>query len=240
MDRATKRAFKDQLFEQFERVGQALSSARRLELLDLLAQGERSVEALARETGMSVSNTSRHLQILRDARLVVVRRDGVYIFYRLAEDRVFLAWQALRDLAEARLTEIGEIVRTFVRDRDALERVSVAELRERLASGTVVVLDVRPAIEYRAGHIAGAHSIPLAELEARLREIPEGQEVIAYCRGPFCIFADEAVTLLSARGYQARRLGIGFPDWQALGLPVERTAGADEADHRRRDLTGMA
>jgi len=225
MDSESRRAFKDQLFGQFERVGHALGSARRLEILDLLAQGERSVESLAHETGMSVSNTSRHLQILRDARLVDVRREKLYIFYRIADDRVFLACQALRKLAEARLTEIGGIVAAFLRDRDSLERVDAAGLMDRLKAGNVVVLDVRPAIEYHAGHIAGARSIPLAELEVRLREIPKGREVIAYCRGPFCVFADEAVALLNGRGYRARRFELGFPDWQALGLPVEKVAG---------------
>ena len=225
MDDSTKREFKDQLYEQFERVAQALASARRLELLDLLAQREWSVEALAAETGMSVANTSRHLQILRAAQVVEVRREGSYLFYRLADERVFRVCQALRELAEVRLAEIDRIVQTFLKDRNALDGVSVAELRRRLKDGGVVVLDVRPEGEYRAGHIAGARSVPLAELEARLREIPKDQEVVAYCRGPYCVFADEAVALLRARGYRARRFELGFPDWKARGLPVERVSG---------------
>jgi rhodanese-related sulfurtransferase len=225
MDDSTKREFKDQLYEQFERAAQALSSARRLELLDLLAQGEWSVEALAAETGMSVANTSRHLQILRAAQVVEVRRGGSYLFYRLADERVFRVCQALRELAEGRLAEIDRIVQTFLKDRNALDGVSVAELRRRLKDGGVVVLDVRPGGEYRAGHIAGARSVPLAELEARLREIPKDQEVVAYCRGPYCVFADEAVALLRAHGYRARRFELGFPDWKARGLPVEGVSG---------------
>jgi rhodanese-related sulfurtransferase/DNA-binding transcriptional ArsR family regulator len=220
MDDSTKREFKDRLYEQFERAAQALSSARRLELLDLLAQREWSVEALAAETGMSVANTSRHLQILRAAQVVEVRREGSYLFYRLADERVFRVCQALRELAEVRLAEIDRIVQTFLKDRNALDGVSVAELRRRLKDGGVV-LDVRPGGEYRAGHIAGARSVPLAELEARLREIPKDQEVVAYCRGPYCVFADEAVALLRARGYRARRFELGFPDYKARGLPVE-------------------
>jgi rhodanese-related sulfurtransferase/DNA-binding transcriptional ArsR family regulator len=225
MDDSTKREFKDRLYEQFERAAQALSSARRLELLDLLAQGEWSVEALAAETGMSVANTSRHLQILRAAQVVEVRREGSYIIYQLADERVFRVCQALRELAEARLAEIDRIVQTFLKDRNALDGVGVAELRRRLKDGGVVVLDVRPEGEYRAGHIAGARSVPLAELEARLREIPKDQEVVAYCRGPYCVFADEAVALLRAYGYRARRFELGFPDWKARGLPVEAATG---------------
>jgi rhodanese-related sulfurtransferase len=225
MDDRAKRQFKDQLYEQFERVGQALASARRLELLELLAQGERSVEALAVETAMSVANTSRHLQVLRGAQMVEVRRDGSYVFYRLADARVFRVWQALRELAEVRISEIDRLVQMFLKDRDALESLGVAELRKRLEDGGVVVLDVRPAVDYRSGHIAGARSIPLAELKARLRDLPKDQEVVAYCRGPYCVFADEAVALLRSHGYRARRLDLGFPDWKAQGLPVELASG---------------
>jgi rhodanese-related sulfurtransferase len=221
MDESTKREFKDKIYEQFERVAQALASARRLELLDLLAQGERSVEALATETSMSVANTSRHLHILRAAQVVEVRRDGSYNYYRLGDERVSRVWQALRELAEARLAEIDWIVHTFLKDRDTLDRVDVAELRRRLKDSSVTVLDVRPEVEYRAGHIAGARSVPMPELLARLREIPKDQEVVAYCRGPYCVFADEAVGLLRAHGYRARRFELGFPGWKAQGLPVE-------------------
>jgi len=215
------RAFKDQLFEQFARVGRALANPHRLELIDLLAQGERSVEDLAREAAMSVANTSRHLQELRAARLVEVRREGLYGYYRLADDGVFEVWRAMRDLGEARLAEIDRLVGTYLTDRESLEAVCAEELLVKTRKGDVVVLDVRPEQEYRAGHIPGARSVPLEKLEAYLEEIPKDQEVVAYCRGPYCVFSDEAVALLRSRGYQARRLAEGLPDWQAAGMPVE-------------------
>lgn len=225
MDKQDKRAFKNQLYEQFARIGKALSSAHRLELLDVLAQGERSVEELAQETGMSVANASQHLHILRAAQLVEVRREGVYIYYRLADERVFSVWQAMRNLGEARIAEIDRVVRTFLQDRELFQPVDAVELLRRLVDSDVVILDVRPVEEYRAGHIPGARSVPVAELETRLHEIPKDREVVAYCRGPYCVFADEAVALLRARGYQARRLEQGLPDWRALGLPVECVTG---------------
>lgn len=227
MDAKLKRTFKNQLYEQFARLGKALAHGRRLELLDLLAQGERSVEELAREMAMSVASASQHLQVLRAAQLVEVRREGLYAHYRLADERVFRLWQALRDLGEERLAEIDRVVQTFLRDRQILEAISVQELRQRLQEGSAVVLDVRPEGEYRAGHIPGARSIPIAELQARLREIPKSREIVAYCRGPYCVFADEAVALLRAKGYRVRRFEQGFPDWRALGLPVEK--GVEEA-----------
>ncbi len=215
------RLFKDQLFEQFARIGKALANPHRLELVDLLAQGERSVEDLARESGMSVANTSRHLQELRAARLVEVRREGLYGYYRLADERVFGVWRAMRELGEARLAEIDRLVETYLTNRVALEAVCSEELLAKMRESGVVVLDVRPEEEYRAGHIPGAHSVPLERLEAYLEEIPEDQEVVAYCRGPYCVFSDEAVKHLEARGYRATRLAEGFPEWRAAGLPVE-------------------
>lgn len=223
MNSKTKRTFKNELYEQFARLGKALAHGRRLELLDLLSQGEHSVEELARETAMSVASASQHLQVLRAARLVEVRREGLYARYRLADERVFCLWQALRDLGEERLAEIGRVVQTFLQDRQALEAIGIQELRQRLEEGSAVVLDVRPQAEYRAGHIPGARSIPVAELKARLREIPKNREIVAYCRGPYCVFADEAVALLRAKGYRVRRFEQGLPDWRALGLPVEES-----------------
>lgn len=214
-------AFKDELFEQFARIGKALANPHRLELLDLLAQGERTVEDLAQQTRMSVANTSRHLQELRSARLVEVRREGLYGHYRLADERVFAAWRAIRELGEARLAEIDRLVRTYLKDRESLEPVRAEELLERMREGDVLVLDVRPEEEYRAGHIPGARSVPVERLEARLGQIPRDAEVVAYCRGPYCVFADEAVALLRSKGYRARRLVEGLPDWRAAGLPVE-------------------
>jgi rhodanese-related sulfurtransferase len=215
------RLFKDKLFEQFARVGKALANPHRLELLDLLGQGERTVEDLAREAGMSVANTSRHLQELRAARLVEVRREGLYGYYRLADELVFAAWRAIRDLGEARLAEIDRLVGTYLTDRDALEAVCAEELFAKMREEGVVVLDVRPEEEYRFGHIPGARSVPVERLEAYLEKIPRDREVVAYCRGPYCVFSDEAVALLRSRGYRARRLRQGFPDWRAAGLPVE-------------------
>ncbi|MGH2557941.1 MAG: ArsR/SmtB family transcription factor, partial [Thermomicrobiales bacterium] len=194
------REFKDRLYEQFALIGKAVANPHRLELLDLLAQGERHVEDLAREAALSIANASQHLQALRRAHLVEVRREGPYAFYRLADERVFQLWQALREIGEARLAEVDRIVQTYLGDRGGLEPVDAATLLRRLHDEDVVVLDVRPAEEYRAGHIPGAHSIPVAELARRLDELPPGHEVIAYCRGPYCVFSDEAVALLRAHG----------------------------------------
>lgn len=219
---ADKRLFKDELFEQFARIGKALSNGRRLEVLELLAQAERSVEDLAVETGQSVANTSQHLQVLRQAQLVDSRRDGNYIRYRLADATVLRLWLAMRSVAEARLAEIGRLVEAFLKDRRGVEPMTCTELQQRIREGSAVVIDVRPAEEYAAGHIAGARSIPLAEVRTRMKEIPKRQLVVAYCRGPYCIFADQALELLRTSGYRALRLDTGFPDWKAKGLPVER------------------
>jgi rhodanese-related sulfurtransferase len=216
------RDFKDQLFEQFARIGKALANPHRLELLDLLAQGERTVESLAQETNMSVASTSRHLQVLHGAQLVKVRREGLYAYYQLADERVFAVWQSLRDFAGVRLAELERVVQTFLDDRAALEAIDATELLTRLQDESVIVLDVRPEEEYRAGHIPGAHSVPLERLEAYLEHIPTDREVVAYCRGPYCVFSDEAVAFLHSRGYRARRLNQGLPDWRAAGMPVER------------------
>jgi len=225
MNKQDKRAFKNQLYEQFARIGKALSSAHRLELLEVLAQGEYSVEAVARETEMSIANASQHLQVLRAARLVEVRREGVYIYYRLADEQVFTLWQTMRKVGEARIAEIDRIVDTYLHDRNQLQPIGAAELLQRLVEDTIILLDVRPVEEYVAGHLPDALSIPVAELEARLLELPQDREIVAYCRGPYCVFADEAVTLLRTNGYSARRLEQGLPDWRALGLPVESGKG---------------
>jgi rhodanese-related sulfurtransferase/DNA-binding transcriptional ArsR family regulator len=221
MNAATHREFKDRLFGQFARVGKALASPKRLEIVDLLAQGERTVEEIARETDMSIASASQHLQALKAARMVEARREGLYAHYRLADEDVFRTWQAIRALGESRLAEVDRVVETYLADRDALEAVDVMELMERLSDGSVVVLDVRPEEEYRAGHIPGAHSVPVEKLEAYLEKIPKNREVVAYCRGPYCVFSDEAVALLSSRGYRAKRLAEGLPDWRAAGMPVE-------------------
>jgi rhodanese-related sulfurtransferase len=188
----------------------------------VLAQGDRTVEALAKASGLSMANASRHLQILRDARLVEATREGVFIRYRLAGPEVFDLTRSVRTLAERRMTEVEHITRAYHTGREGLEAVSSADLLQRVRSGTVIVLDVRPEEEYKAGHIAGAVSVPLERLGAHLRRLPKGKEVVAYCRGPYCVLADRAVELLRARGRRARRLVDGFPEWQAAGLPVKR------------------
>ena len=221
MNTAAHREFKDRLFEQFARIGKALASPKRLEILDLLAQGERTVEEIARETAMPVANASQHLQVLKGARLVESRREGLYAYYRLAGEEVFEVWRAVRGLGESRLAEIDWVVEIYLKDRDALEAVGAIALMERLSDGSVVVLDVRPEEEYRAGHIPGALSVPVDALEAALQTLPKDREIVAYCRGRYCVFSDEAVKLLEARGYRARRLMEGFPEWRAAGLPVE-------------------
>ena len=221
MDTPTKRTFKDRLYEQFARIGKALANGHRLELLEVLAQGEHSVETLAHETGLSVANASQHLQVLRAAHLVEVRRAGVSMYYRLADESVFRMWQALRTVGEAQLAEIDRVVQTFLQDRTGLQAIDAHELLKLLSDDQIILLDVRPAEEYEASHLPQARSIPVTELEARLAELPADKEIVAYCRGPYCVFADEAVALLRARGYQARRLAEGLPDWRALGLPIE-------------------
>jgi len=225
MNIATKRQFKDRLFEQFARIGKALSSGRRLELLELLAQRERTVEDLAAETAMSVANCSQHLQILRSAQLVDVRRDGLYARYRLADERVLSLWLSFRQLGEARLAEVSRVIDSYLTDRQTLHAITNEDLVARLKRREVVVLDVRPEEEFVAGHIAGALSIPSNELEQRLKELSKRDTVVAYCRGPYCVFADEAVALLRRRGYRALRLATGFPEWKIQGFPVQSAAG---------------
>lgn len=214
------REFKDRLYATFARVGKAVGNPRRLELLDLLAQGERTVEALASETAMSIANTSQHLQALRQGGLVASRKAGLFVHYRVADPTVVELSRALRTVAEHQLADLERAVRSYFGERSAADAVSMQELSERLSAGQVVVLDTRPAHEYSEGHIAGAVSFPVDELGARLRELPRTKEYVAYCRGPYCVYADHAVKLLRARGRKARRLSDGFPEWRSAGLPV--------------------
>jgi len=222
MERHEKRRFKGLLYEQFARIGKALANPHRLELLDVLAQGERTVEVLAEETGMPLANASQHLQILRAARLVETRRAGVSIYYRLASEAVSVLWLSLRHVGQEHLAEVDQLVSTFLQDRATFRPVTVDELREAMRDERVILLDVRPQAEYQAGHLPQARSIPVTELEVRLSELPKEREIVAYCRGPYCVFADEAVSLLRAHGYTARRLEEGVPEWRHLGLPVMR------------------
>jgi rhodanese-related sulfurtransferase len=218
------RAAKTALFDAFARAAKALASGRRIELLDVLANGERTVEALAGEVGLSVANASQHLQILRQAGLVSSRREGTSIHYRLAGPEVFELWRTLRTLAASRLAEVERLAAAYLGERDELEPVTREELARRLQDGDdLVVLDVRPAAEYAAGHLPGAVSIPFGELRRRLAELPGNREVVAYCRGPYCAFAHEAVGLLRDEGFAARRLEDGLPEWQAAGLAVTGT-----------------
>lgn len=214
------REAKDVIYEQQARLGRALASPRRLELLDLLAQGEKSVEELAHGAAMGVTNTSNHLQVLRQAQLVASRRAGTRVLYRLAAETVMRLVVDLRDVATERLAEVDRVVRDYFVARDALETVSREELLARAESGDVVVLDVRPRDEYLQGHIPGALSVPLGELEARLRTLRKRSDIVAYCRGPYCVLAPQAVEVLRSSGYRARRLQDGMPEWRLAGLPV--------------------
>jgi rhodanese-related sulfurtransferase/DNA-binding transcriptional ArsR family regulator len=216
--------FKHELFTQFARIGKALSHANRLEMLEFLAQGGHSVEALAKACGLTVANTSQHLQQLRQARLVIARKQGQHVYYRLAGDEVVELITMLRTLAERQLAEVERLVNAYLTVKDNLEPVPATELMQRVRSGLVTVLDVRPTEEFVAGHVPGAINLPLKQLESYLHQLPIDQEIVAYCRGPYCILAFEAVAKLREKGFKARRLQDGFPEWKVAGLPVETTS----------------
>ena len=213
--------FKQQLFEQFARVAKALGNANRLELLEFLAQGERSVESLAKVSGLSVANTSQHLQQLRQAGLVLARKDGQHVIYRLSGDDVIKVLSCLRRVAEGHLADVSQLIDSYLTVKDSLEPLPANELISRARDWLVTVLDVRPPEEFEAGHLPGAINIPLNQLEERLKQLSRDSEVVAYCRGPYCVLAFEAVARLRELGYQARRLENGFPEWKQAGLPVE-------------------
>jgi rhodanese-related sulfurtransferase/DNA-binding transcriptional ArsR family regulator len=216
------RALKIELFDQFARVAQAVASGRRVEIVDVLANGERTVEELSRQVAMSVANTSQHLQVLKEAGLVAATRDGTRVRYRLASSVVYEFWVALRSLAAERLPGVRGLVEAYLGSREGLEPINGDQLLGRIKAGEpLVVVDVRPAEEYQVAHVAGAVSIPLAELEHRLSELPRDREVVAYCRGPYCAFAPEAVRTLHEHGYSARQLTEGLPEWVAAGRGVE-------------------
>jgi len=226
------RDFKDAVFDQFARIAAAFASPKRIELIDLLAQGERHVEALAGEANLTVANTSQHLQTLKAASLVATRKTGLQVFYRLADPMVLEGYRAVQQLAKARLAEMGRLVNDYFSNADGLEPVESAELLRRARSRDVVVIDVRPPEEYAAGHIAGALSIPLGLLQQRLRTLPRNKRIVAYCRGPYCVLAAEAVRRLRARGRKAVRLKDGFPEWRDAGLPVG--AGPEPSGSHKR------
>ena len=217
------RDMKDGVYGQFARIGKAVSAPKRIELLELLCQGPRTVEALADQAALSVANASQHLQILRGARLVEAQKQGLFVEYRLADEGVLKFLHAMRELADARFSEIGDITDAYLKARGALERVSGEELMQRVRKGEVTVLDVRPTQEYRAGHIPGARSVPVAELKRRLTELPKNREIVAYCRGPQCVMAIEAVELLRKRGFRASRMEQGVMDWRARGWRIEKS-----------------
>ena len=217
----SNRAFKDSLYAEFAVLGKALANPHRLELLDLLAQSERSVEELAKEAALSLANASAHLQVLRQARLVEAEKRGLNVVYRLSAPEVFQLWRTLRDVGSARLAEIDRLVESYFTDRDELEAVDKEELLRLLKDEGVIVIDVRPEVEYEQGHISSARSFPLQDLERRLAELPRDIEIVAYCRGPYCVYSDEAVRLLHEHGFKARRLSEGFPEWRAAGYPIE-------------------
>jgi rhodanese-related sulfurtransferase len=224
-----KRAFKDALYQQFARIGAAVSSPKRLEILDLLCQGEKSVEVLAEQAALTIGNASAHLKALKAARLVETRREGQFIFYRVADPAVCEFWLALRGLGEKRLAEVRDVAREYFTDRDQLSPLDKRQLLARARKGDVILVDVRPEDEYLAGHLPFARSIPAAELERKLSTLPKGREVVAYCRGPYCVWAYEAVSLLRRRGYRATRFEDGVAEWRSAGLPVEQE-GAQPAE----------
>jgi rhodanese-related sulfurtransferase len=212
---------KTALFDALASVAQALGSGRRAEIVDLLAQGERSVEEIAHEIDQSVANTSQHLQVLARGGLVRSRREGTRVFYRLASEGVGDLWAAVREVAVRHVAEVSVLADEYLGEREGVEHVSAAELERRLARGDVVLLDVRPEQEYRAGHIAGARSAPLPLLDDLAAKLPKRREIVAYCRGPYCVYADDAVRLLRQRGLKARRLDVGFPEWRRAARPIE-------------------
>ena len=214
------RAFKDAIYEQFARIGKAVSSPKRLELLDLLCQGPRTVEVLAKESSQTVANASQHLQVLRSARLVETEKEGLFVTYRLADPAVCEFFRAMRVLAENRLAEVEQIKRQFLEGREGMAPVDREALLALVRRGAVTVLDVRPLEEFKAGHVAGALSIPLRELKMRLSDLPRDQEVVAYCRGPYCVLSVEAVEILRAEGFQAIRIEEGVQDFRAMGFSI--------------------
>ncbi|OQY55371.1 MAG: ArsR family transcriptional regulator [Desulfobacteraceae bacterium 4572_88] len=219
--KSPNRQFKDAIYEQFSRIGKAVSSPKRLEMLDLLCQGEKTVETLSRETGLTVANTSQHLQTLRAARLVEAEKEGPYVRYSLADQTVSEFFRSMRMLAENRLAEVEMINRRFLEGREDMEPVVRSDLLKRVKEGAVTVLDVRPVEEYQAGHLPGALSVPLGRLEELLASLPKDQEIVAYCRGPYCVLALKAVEILRKKGFGATRLEEGVQDWRAMGLTLD-------------------
>jgi len=221
------RDMKDGIYAQFARIGKAVAAPKRIELLELLCQGPRTVEALADQTALTVANASQHLKVLLTSRLVDAQKKGLFVEYRLADEGVLRFVHAMRELAEARFAEVGAIMQAYLKARGKLERVSGEDLVQRVRKAEVTVLDVRPELEYRAGHIPGARSVPLSELKRKLADLPKNREIVAYCRGPQCVMAIEAVELLRKRGFRAQRMEQGVMDWRARGWKIEKSAPED-------------
>ncbi len=215
-----KRDFKNKVYEELAKITKALANPHRLEIIELLAQGEFSVEQIAIQTSLSVANASQHLQVLKTAQLVDITRQGNFIHYRLANTNVFKTWKALRELGVERIATIEKLVKDFRQSKFKFQSVTIDQLVKKIESGKITILDVRPEAEFNTGHIANAISIPIEQLADRMKELPKKNEIIAYCRGPFCVYADEAVAFLTKAGYKAMRLEEGFPDWSIMGLPV--------------------
>ena len=216
-----KREFKNKVYSELSRITKSLANPHRLEIIELLAQGEVSVEQIAEQTNLPIANASQHLQVLKQAQLVEINRQGNFIFYRLSNDNVFQAWKALRDLGVERISAIENVVKEFRKSKFNFQSVTIDELMEKIDSGKVTVIDVRPESEYHQGHIASAVSIPIEALSKRLKDLPKRTEIVVYCRGPFCVYADEAVAILVQAGFKAKRLAEGFPDWKLKELPIE-------------------
>lgn len=223
MAKQDKRVFKDKLYTQLANLTRSMANPHRLEIIELLAQGAFSVEQIATETHMSVANSSQHLQVLKAAHLVETQRQGNFIYYRLANDDVFKAWKALRTLGVERNANVEKVVRDYRKNTNGHEPMSTGDLIKKLKSGKITLVDVRPENEFNHGHIAKAKSVPINSLAKRLKELPRKSEIVVYCRGPFCVFADDAVAILTKAGYKAKRMDEGYPDWSVRGLPVERT-----------------
>ena len=217
-----KRIFKDKAYSILAGMIKAMANAHRLEVVDLLGQGEKTVEQISNETGMSVANTSQHLQVLKNAGLLEIRREGNFIYYKLTHEEIYRSWQTLRELGMKHRTEMEKLINDVREKRNSMEARKKDELLKRMKSKNVVVLDVRPEIEFKNGHIAGAVNIPIDGFAGGIKKLPKNKEYVAYCRGPFCVFADEAVAILNKKGYTAKRLNEGYPDWVLKGLPVQR------------------
>ena len=216
-----KREFKTRVYNELAQITKAMANPHRLEIIELLAQGDYSVEQISLQTDLSIANASQHLQVLKSAQLVDVTRNGTFIYYRLANANVFKTWKALRELGVERIASIEKLVKDFRQSKSKTDSLTIDSLTKKLKAGKITILDVRPENEFIAGHIPNAISIPIEQLEKRLKELPKRNEIVAYCRGPFCVYADEAVALLNKAGYKATRLEEGFPDWAITGLPVE-------------------